>query len=87
MLVLDIGLLVSIGVAIIGGYLFFQTLQTLRAAKKYIQQQSDALAERDQLIIRLAFELEKHGGSDDQLIIEEARELLSNKTRLENNQV
>lgn len=74
MIVLDIGLLVLSLLAIAGAYVLIQTLQTLRAAKKYVEIMQKNLAKRDELILRLTHELEKHG-CDDVLLIEEARQI------------
>jgi hypothetical protein len=72
MIILDIGLLVSILVAIAASYIWWQTFAALRAARKYIAEQGGQLVEHKRFILRLTHELEKHG-CDDALLLEEAR--------------
>jgi uncharacterized protein YoxC len=79
MIVLDIGLLILVVAVLVACFVWVQTLVALRAARKYIALLMQRLDQRDQFILRLTHELEKHG-CDDDLLIEEARELANQLT-------
>jgi hypothetical protein len=79
MIVLDIGLLILVVAVLVACFVWVQTLVALRAAEKYITLLKWRLNQRDQFLMRLTHELEKHG-CDDDLLIEEARQLASELT-------